>query len=105
MKKGKFPRFRARGEPLRRPGVILWVAALVAVALACACKAKTGGGDDEGGGDNVVPVATVTVTKVVRGDIRSWLTITGTVAAESSVLVSPTTFRHTPRRMFNSLPS
>jgi RND family efflux transporter MFP subunit len=61
-------------------GSLLWAAALVAVMLA-ACKSKTGGADDEAGGDHVEPVATVTVTKVVRGDIQSWLTITGTVAA------------------------
>jgi membrane fusion protein, multidrug efflux system len=60
---------------------LLWATALVAVALACACTSKTGGGNDEAGGDNVVPVATVTVTKVVRGNIQSSLTITGTVAA------------------------
>jgi RND family efflux transporter MFP subunit len=73
MKKRKFPRLL--GE-----GTILSAAALVAVALAGACSSKTAGGD-EAGGDHVEPVATVTVTKVVRGNIQSWLTITGTIAA------------------------
>jgi len=69
-------------EPRRLSGArpIIWAAALVAVALGCACSGKTGG-DDEAAGDRREPVATVTVTKVVRGDIQSWLTITGTVAA------------------------
>jgi len=53
----------------------------LAVALACACSSKTGGDANEGDGKTPQQEATVTVTKVARGGITSWLTITGTVAA------------------------
>ncbi|PYV30491.1 MAG: hypothetical protein DMG22_20185 [Acidobacteria bacterium] len=56
-------------------------ASALAVALACACSSKTGGDANEGDGKTPQQEATVTVTKVARGGITSWLTITGTVAA------------------------
>jgi RND family efflux transporter MFP subunit len=60
---------------------IIWGAAAVGVVLASACSPKTAGDADEAGGKTPEQVATVTVTKVARGSITSWLTITGTVAA------------------------
>src|SRR5438034_4598839 len=56
-------------------------ASALAVALACACSSKTGGDANEGDGKTPQQEATVTVTKVARGGITSWMTITGTVAA------------------------
>src|SRR5436309_1045298 len=60
---------------------IIGGASALAVALACACSSKTGGDANEGDGKTPQQEATVTVTKVARGGITSWLTITGTVAA------------------------
>ncbi len=70
---------RLSGSPIASR--IIWGASALAVALASACSPKTGGDADEAGGKSPEQVATVTVTKVTRGEITSWLTITGTVAA------------------------